>query len=410
MANEDNPNVGNPVDPFALRAFFPDAQGIFDAQYKPLEIVKVDCFVALDANVLLLPYKLENVSLPDVLSTYRQLANEKRLIIPAQAAREFARHRSMKVAEVVQHLRTEAAKQGPQLAKKIGALIGNVDYESAKSDAVVVSEKVKALQKVIARLADKVADHVGEDPVSIGYREVFSGAVRDDPESCLDKEEFLADLRARFAQRRPPGYKDTSKPDGGGGDLIIWKTILAEGNIRKSDCIFVTADEKSDWYVQASGPFQPRLELMEEYRAASGGTLHILPLSRLLQLFEAPPLSIEDVKRAETDALRSKERPRELSGKDLADALTRRELSRRFKFLDTEIDSVLAAQSALPPATGNMHLPWERELVRLDGMLSALMLEKEDLLRKIRSADVRSYDRKAAEWAIESSGTEDYYR
>src|SRR5262249_28047629 len=102
------------------------------------------------------------------------------------------------------------------------------------------------------------------------------------------KGAFHEDLKWRFKYKIPPGYSDAKKPDGGAGDLLIWKTVLKEGKHQQKDFIFVTAEEKPDCWVRNDGAtFTPRLELLEEYRAFTGGyTVHIIQLSQLLRLFE----------------------------------------------------------------------------------------------------------------------------
>lgn len=299
MADARSSKSTDDLSPFWLKSAFPDAQGIFDARYKTLEEVKGTCFVALDANVLLLPYKLENVGLADVIKVYRDLAASKRLVIPAQAAREFAKHRSTKVAEVVKYLRDEASLLKTVLKKKVGSLSGHAGYEEAKKKVEFLAQPIREAQEAINAVADSVAAQVGEDPVSLAYRDLFGGAVAKDPDDCQNEETFRKELKARYDVRRPPGYKDGGKDDEGAGDLILWKTVLAEGSARKSDCILVTGEEKPDWHVQLNGPFQPRLELIEEYRLATNKSLHIIPLSQLLKLFSASDVAIESVRVAE---------------------------------------------------------------------------------------------------------------
>jgi hypothetical protein len=81
---------------------------------------------------------------------------------------------------------------------------------------------------------------------------------------------------------------------------LVWNTILAQGKVRDKDCIFVTAEEKPDWWVRNYGAFQPRVELIEEYRTYTGGrTIHIVVLSRLLEIFEVGEETIVNVRRAE---------------------------------------------------------------------------------------------------------------
>lgn len=301
MTKSDNPNdTGTEeISPFALRAMFPDAPGIFGVQHSTLADVKDDCFVALDANVLLLPYRSEGQSLPDIIDAYRPLADAGRLVIPAQAAREFAKHRSKKIAEMAKVLRDQSSLGGPQLSKKFGALEGYPSYKTAKEKVEELAVHLKAAQKAIKAVADEIVSNIGDDPVSSKYREILSTSVIGDPENCKDEKIFREELQARYEIRRPPGYKDKGKPDQGAGDLVIWKTILSEGAKRRQHCIFVTGDQKPDWYVQSDGPFQPRFELIEEYRAECEKTLHIIPLSTFLQLFNASADTVRDVEKAE---------------------------------------------------------------------------------------------------------------
>jgi hypothetical protein len=120
------------------------------------------------------------------------------------------------------------------------------------------------------------------------------------------QSEFLEDLAYRYANKIPPGFMDEDNPTGGIGDLLIWKTILGQGKEQKKDFIFVTAEEKKDWLVRKHGTFQPRIELIEEYRAVTnGGTIHLVPLSTLLKLFEAEEkvvTSVQNVEEANTQA------------------------------------------------------------------------------------------------------------
>jgi hypothetical protein len=298
--SENQPPSTDAISPFYLKRVFPEAQAIFDCKRTTLEEGKESSFVALDANVLLLPYKLDGISLPDVINVYTALSKAGRLVIPAQAAREFAKHRASKVGDLVKYLRDEASLSGPKLSKKVGALVGHPGYEAAKKLADEIAKQTKTLKASILSVADDFAANVGEDPVSVAYRGIFSGVVCEEPAECEDEAAFSKALSARYSERRPPGYKDKTKPDAGAGDLLIWKTILEEGKKRKLDCIFVTADEKADWYAQSQGAFQPRFELVEEYRVYTGNTLHIVPLSGLLQVMQADQMLVEQVQRAES--------------------------------------------------------------------------------------------------------------
>ncbi|WP_215750694.1 MULTISPECIES: PIN domain-containing protein [unclassified Gluconobacter] len=289
----------NNCNPLWLSEIFPDACEIFSTEYLTLDAIKDDCLVALDANVLLLPYKLGEFTLSDVIDIYRPLCENKRLVIPAQSAREFAKHRAKKVSELVQYLRTQSSLEVSILGKKVGALNDYPGYAKIKSEADHLSKEFKKLQDKLNNIAEDISADIGKDPVSLAYRAIFADSVYKDPEECLHEESFKKEIQLRYKNRRPPGFKDEKKDDYGSGDLIIWKTILSVGKTQNKNFVFVTADEKSDWYQQSSGAFQPRIELLEEYRHVTGMNLHIIPLSKLLKLLKANKSTIKQVQIAE---------------------------------------------------------------------------------------------------------------
>lgn len=364
-----------------LKSMFPDAQGLFTAAQPSADDIKASCFVVLDANVLLLPYKMEDVSLSEIVKVYEPLSKSNRLVIPPQAAREFGKHRSQKVGDVVKYLREQAGLSGPVLSKKVGSIENLEAYQAAKALAEDVKIKVRELQKAISSVADSMAANVGDEPVSIEYRRLFAKAVCNDPPECDDPKAFAEELAERYAMSRPPGYKDQNKDDGGAGDLIIWKTILAEGKSRKQDCIFVTADQKPDWYTQSGGAFQARIELLEEYRYAVGKTIHVMPLSRLLSVYEAPEAIVDTVRGAETASvntvytdyfLEASFRSKEIRA--LEDDLQQTEHS--IRLLEARLQS-------LPAFDGNISLPWNRAVRQIQSQLFDLKLRKEEIIKEL---------------------------
>jgi hypothetical protein len=144
--------------------------------------------------------------------------------------------------------------------------------------------------------------------VSVVYRDIFAGRVSDLELNDKQRKELIGEMAWRYEHGIPPGYLDRSKPDGGIGDLLIWKTILRLGTERSAHCIFVTEDSKGDWWVQSEGTFQPRIELVEEYRRATDGkTIHLMPLSSFLATFGAQEQAVDETQQVEI-AQREKQR------------------------------------------------------------------------------------------------------
>jgi hypothetical protein len=276
---------------------------VFEAKFEKLENIKTEALVGLDASVLLVPYRLDPISLKDIKTVYSSLRDQNRLIVPAQAAREFALNRSARLAELAQALLDQSSRINPLMTEKRSFLEDDEDYKQVIDSAKTIQEHKRKIDKQIAKIANRFQKDIGDDPVSQVYQSVFGQAVRD---VVLDPQTFETEMKERYEQKLPPGYKDATKNDGGRGDLIIWKTILQEGKQASSHFIFVTHDEKQDWYVQGGGAFQPRPELLFEYYVATNGkTLHLVSLSQLLRLFDVRDATIKATKEAETSALQA---------------------------------------------------------------------------------------------------------
>lgn len=77
----------------------------------------------------------------------------------------------------------------------------------------------------------------------------------------------------RIAARVPPGYMDDTKADGGIGDPLIWMELVRLAVLRQLPIIFVTSENKEDWWEKgANGKKRigPRHELVTEMQKQAG--------------------------------------------------------------------------------------------------------------------------------------------
>ena len=139
------------------------------------------------------------------------------------------------------------------------------------------------------------------DPVSKMYHEVLSERILDD--SHIDQNEVSKDLKRRSENNILPGYKDKSKNQNQAGDLLIWKEVLNIAEVKSEHVVFVSGDEKADWWHQSGKkPLYPRFELVDEFREKTGGkSFHIICLSGLLELFEADKEVVKTIKISEQE-------------------------------------------------------------------------------------------------------------
>jgi rRNA-processing protein FCF1 len=182
----------NSYDIFIADRVFPEADAIFATKFEPLETVKDEALIILDTNVLLLPYTTSKESLEQIKQTYNILVSQKRLIIPAQVAREFANNRSQKIAELFQQLNRKKSKIGNLHDGNYPLLESLDDYQEASRIEKEINDKLTEYQTVINRILDHIRDWRWNDPVSLMYGELFDRTVISEPQ--ISEEDLLKDL------------------------------------------------------------------------------------------------------------------------------------------------------------------------------------------------------------------------
>jgi hypothetical protein len=182
-------------------------------------------------------------------------------------------------------------------------LIKDVEgYQELEKAASEMNNARNAYLKAYEKIVDRIRQWRGNDPVTSIYSEIFSES-RVVEHDC-SQEEIKRDWQKRCLNKIPPGYKDSGKDDQGIGDFIIWMSLLRLGRENKKDLIFVTGEEKADWFVRAGAePIYPRPELIDEYRRSSNGrNIRLSTLHELLREMKVPDSVVEEVQRVEQEA------------------------------------------------------------------------------------------------------------
>src|SRR5687768_6238343 len=125
MTKDQDQTNKDEFDIFIANTIYPDAKGIFKAHTEPIEVLKDNCIIALDTNVLLLPYNTGRESLKRIGEIYKKLVETKQLIVPGQVAREFAKNRANKLAELFQQINRKS--DAPNLQKGHYPLLESLD-------------------------------------------------------------------------------------------------------------------------------------------------------------------------------------------------------------------------------------------------------------------------------------------
>ncbi|WP_051882271.1 PIN domain-containing protein [Chryseobacterium soli] len=290
-------------DIFIINKIFPNAKDIFAVSGRPTTEIKNDCLFIFDTNSLILPYTTSSESLDEIKKVYTKIIKEKRFFIPGQVAREFAKIRPEKIKEVFQQL-TKSRNSIPVLGiGKYPLLDGIKDYDELSEKEKEINSLVKDYAKQLGKLIEHVKEWSWNDPVSQLYKSLFTDEVIYDIE--LDEEKIKEQLEYRYENKIPPGYEDKNKGDGGIGDLLIWFTILELAEKYKKDIVFISGDEKKDWFYQVDKQsLYPKFELIAEFRGkAPGRSFHILKLSELLEMFGVDKKVVKEFEFEEQETL-----------------------------------------------------------------------------------------------------------
>ena len=284
---------------FYSNRVLPDAAHLFDRKIPALKDVINKCIVVLDTNVLLLPYAGRKVNIVEVLGVYRKIKASNRLFIPAQVAREFNKNRPAKIADMHNALIQKIDNiKVPDIMYSV--LEKEKEYIELKDKIDKLEKQKKDINEAKQNLIRKIQEWTWNDPVSIEYGKIFTHDYIVEPDITDQQDEYNI-CKERYELKIPPGYKDSSKPDGGIGDYLIWKTILKIGKENKKHLIFATGDEKADWQHRSNThPLMPRYELFDEYwRHSEGNCFYICPLSRFLEHQNASKELVEEIRSEE---------------------------------------------------------------------------------------------------------------
>ena len=243
----------------------------------------------VDANFLLDLYRYSEKTSQDLLELLKKVAEENRLWIPHQVALEFHENR-LKVISAQVRKYANAPKDIGKI-KKI--------FESEKDphlDPKHLDELERLLdeiQKDVRTRQESLEELFSEDHILDSVTTLFEDRVG---ESFTDQklEEIYSEGKARFSKNIPPGYKDQKK-DGvtSYGDLIIWFQIMEKAEADQKPIIFVTGEEKEDWWlINEDKIIGPRPELIREMKTNTKMSFYMYRTKQFM-LFAGEKLAID---------------------------------------------------------------------------------------------------------------------
>lgn len=262
--------------------------------------------IALDANVLLALYRVGKDQRNQILEVLTKVAD--RVFVPYQAALEYQRNRlkvvssqlnaHQEVASIAANKATKAlcdatdalrtmsedaqkAIRDPDIKKSVRA-----EFEQTISDLEKLTSKAK--DRMTSRLEKLKAEHTipfeiarESDPVRQALDSILVG---DRVGATTGHSSRKADAQKRLDSGLPPGGKDKDKEDPT-GDGIIWLELIEHTKSAGRQLLFVTDDQKQDWYrTTRNQKLGPLVELKVEMTASTGQPYHQTTLDGFLRL------------------------------------------------------------------------------------------------------------------------------
>ena len=237
-----------------------------------------------DANILLNFYRYSDDTREEFIKIFDKIKD--RVWIPHQSAQEFFDNRLNVISQqekayedaivALNSIETEFknSRQHPFIEQK---LLNRFSILSKEICEQLNSSKEFHNKRII------------EDDILSKIESLFENKVGDEynPETLGS---LFKEGETRFANKIPPGFKDSGKKDDGDkdirkyGDFIVWKQIMEKSKDSKCDIILITDDRKEDWWVRFKGKtISPRPELIKEFRKFTSQSFHMYQSDRFLE-------------------------------------------------------------------------------------------------------------------------------
>lgn len=252
------------------------------SETEKIELWKSGVFI-LDTNVLLNLYRYSKETRDTLFKAMNQLKD--RLWMPHHIAKEFMKNRIRVIYETIDRYQILENKQEEFV---------NVFKETLRLKDE--DKEIKKLSDFIKKWIDdnKENNYLVKNPTDDGVLskllELYDGKVG---RKYADEEisDIKEDGKKRYANQTPPGYKDKNKKNDINdnnmyGDLIVWKQILEYAKDEHRNIIFITDDQKTDWWNEEKGrTIGPRIELREEFISSTKQNFHMYNMHSFIALY-----------------------------------------------------------------------------------------------------------------------------
>jgi len=263
-----------------MRSMFPGQFRLNDDGFAALWS---NCIFAVDANVLLNLYRYSPETRMELEKALEVVKD--RLFIPHQAAKEFLKNRLIVTAA--------QAEEYTRAIKTITDLSTNLSNKKkhpflAEGELPHFNDEVGKLLTQLESQKNSLLGRLTNDEILEFVATMFTGKTGG-PFDENTLKTIVVEGEARYLNEIPPGYKDGKKDVSGDpyrkfGDLIIWKQMILKAKEASKPIIFISDDQKDDWWLEQLGrTIGPRTELREEFIKESSNDFWMYTADRFIE-------------------------------------------------------------------------------------------------------------------------------
>jgi hypothetical protein len=268
----------------------------FSGYYRPTqeEFDKLwqEAILSVDANILLNIYRYSPETRARLFEVIEHLRD--RIWIPHQVAYEYHKERltvishQSKPYDEIQKLLDENLEN---LKKKLEEYSKRHSFTTgvdSKKIIQTIERANKRVYKILDEGKSKYPDLLDVDEFMEKLTNLLKGRVGE-PYSDENLEKIYKEAEKRFEKEQPPGYMDArgnnkKKAPEKYGDVVIWYQLIDYAKSQKKSLIFVTDDQKEDWWLKHQGKtIGVRPELVQEMLDKAGVTFYLYSGDRFLE-------------------------------------------------------------------------------------------------------------------------------
>jgi len=259
----------------------------FPPSIREIKTIWKEGILTVDTNVLLDLYRYHNNTQRALLDSLNGFKG--RAWLSYQVADEFFRNRNGVILSAngafndAERMIMDVKKAIEEPLKKLkGSRIIPDELEEKLETAI--NSALNNAEVSIKKIRNEYPDYRKNDPILGSICKLFESSVG----SPFNKEELvevLKEAKRRKENKLPPGFKDLNKDgDKPYGDYIVWCQIINYVKDIKKPLIFVTSEQKEDWWEKASGQVTgPLYELLKEFYEETGQRFLFYRTDRFLE-------------------------------------------------------------------------------------------------------------------------------